>query len=74
MTINILLFLLQVFLRTSSIFIAIITLYYVFGLVKFIYDAVNFLGKDALKFGIMLFIVFLAISIPANLALFYVIW
>ena len=74
MTTNILLFLLQVFLRTSSIFIAIITLYYVFGLVKFIYDAVNFLGKDALKFGIMLFIVFLAISIPANLALFYVIW
>jgi hypothetical protein len=73
--IELLIFLLQLFLKTSSIFIAVITIYYIIGLVKFIYDAFNDnLGKEATRFGILLFIAFLAISIPANFMLFYIIW
>lgn len=73
--IELLIFLLQLFLKTSSIFIAVITIYYIIGLVKFIYDAFNDnLGKEATRFGILLFMAFLAISIPANFMLFYIIW
>lgn len=73
--IELLIFLLQLFLKTSSIFIAVITIYYIIGLVKFIYDAFNDnLGKEAIRFGILLFLAFLAISIPANFMLFYIIW
>ena len=73
--IELLIFLLQLFLKTSSIFIAVITIYYIIGLVKFIYDAFNDnLGKDAKRFGMLLFLAFLAISIPANFMLFYIIW
>lgn len=73
--IELLMFLLQLFLKTSSIFIAVITIYYIIGLVKFIYDAFNDnLGKEATRFGILLFLAFLAISIPANFMLFYIIW
>lgn len=72
--IELLIFLLQLFLKTSSIFIAVITIYYIIGLVKFIYDAFDNLGKEATRFGILLFLAFLAISIPANFMLFYIIW
>ena len=73
--IELLIFLLQLFLKTSSIFIAVITIYYIIGLVKFIYDAFNDnLGKEATRFSILLFLAFLAISIPANFMLFYIIW
>ena len=55
--IELLIFLLQLFLKTSSIFIAVITIYYIIGLVKFIYDAFNDnLGKEATRFGILLFL------------------
>ena len=74
MVANILLFLLSAFLHVASILIAFITGYYIIGLAKFIRDAVDFLGKEALKFGIILFLVFLAIAIPANCVLFYLIW
>ena len=69
-----LLFLLSLFLHVSSLIIAFITIYYIIGLIRFIYDAVDFLGKEALKFGLLLFLVFLAIAIPANFLLFYLIW
>lgn len=69
-----LLFLLSLFLHVSSLLIAMVTIYYIIGLVKFIRDAVDFLGKEALKFGIILFLIFLAIAIPANFLLFYLIW
>jgi len=72
--IELLVLLLQLFLKTSSIFIAIITIYYIIGLAKFIYDAFDNLGKEATRFGILLFLAFLAISIPANFMLFYIIW
>ena len=74
MVANILLFLLSAFLHVASLLIALITVYYIVGLVKFIRDAVDFLGKEALKFGIILFLIFLAIAIPANCVLFYLIW
>lgn len=74
MVANILLFLLSAFLHVASLLIACITIYYIAGLVKFIRDAVDFLGKEALKFGIILFLIFLAIAIPANCVLFYLIW
>lgn len=72
--VGLLLFLLQLFLRVSSVIIFFITLYYIIGLVKFIYDAFDYFDKEAIKFGIILLIIFLLISIPANLTLFYVIW
>lgn len=72
--IEVLLFLLGLFLKVSSIFIALITIYYVFGLCAFIYDAFDYLGKDAVRFGIWLFIVFIIIAIPLNATLFYIIW
>ena len=72
--IELLLFLLELFLKVSSIFVALITLYYILGLSVFIYDAFDYLGKDAVRFGIWLFIVFIIIAIPLNLALFYIIW
>ena len=72
--IELLLFLLKLFLKVSSIFVALITLYYILGLSVFIYDAFDYLGKDAVRFGIWLFIVFIIIAIPLNLALFYIIW
>lgn len=73
--IELLMFLLQLFLKTSSIFIAIITVFYIIGLVKFIYDAFNDnFDKETTKFGILLFLAFLVISIPSNFMLFYIIW
>lgn len=67
-------FLLQMFLKVSSISIAIITIYYIIGLIKFIFDTFYYYSKEEAKFGLLLFIVFLIIAIPANLALFYIVW
>lgn len=67
-------FLLQMFLKVSSISIAIITIYYIIGLIKFIFDTFYYYSKEKTKFGLLLFIVFLIIAIPANLALFYIVW